>query len=145
MTALHTRIALFAATAGLAAGGMMLATPASAGTIPGGDEDICGVQLCLTFNSNGEGSEWYSDTPEVSDLGGAQFGQGPTTSGGNCIGCLVKNNAAWGANGGYQSVYVYVNSAAYGWGAYDLIEPGGEGNLMTTYNNEASYSIYYRG
>ncbi|MFF7635794.1 hypothetical protein ACFZB9_21980 [Kitasatospora sp. NPDC008050] len=145
MTALRTRITLFAATAALAGGGLLLATPASAGTIYSNGQDICGVQLCLTYNSNGAGSEWYTYGTQENDLAGETFGQGPTSSGGNCLGCPVKNNAAWGANGGYQDVYVYVNSAAYGWGAYDVIQPDGAGNLMTTYNNEASFSIYNYG
>jgi hypothetical protein len=143
------KIATVAGTLGLGLAGMLIAGagPASADTIGGGggDQDICGVQLCLYYYNDDEGAMWYSDAPQWNDLAGQTFGYGPTSSGGEGVNAPVKNNAQSAANGGNYGVYIYVNSAAYGWGAYDYLPSGDIGNLATTWNNEASYSIYYNG
>lgn len=141
------KLATVAGTLGLGLAGVLVsgAGPASADTIGGSDQDICGMQLCLYYYNDAMGGMWYSDDSQWSDLAGQTFGWGPTTSGGDGVGSPVKNHAQSAANGSDYGVYIYVNSAGYGWGAYDYLPSGYLGNLATTWNNEASYSIYYNG
>ncbi|MEV5510119.1 hypothetical protein [Streptomyces orinoci] len=143
MSALRSKIALFAATAGLAAGTVALATPASADVISGGsDRGLCTYRVCMSYNAGGEGAWFRSNASEQTDLAGAVFGLGAFNNSyqWNGDGLPVKNAAAWITNTGSQDIYVYVNSKAYGWGAYDVVYPLNAGDLQVTRNNEASYS-----
>lgn len=143
------RLAVVAGTIGLGLAGAVFAgaAPASADTIGGGggDQDICGVELCLYYYNDGAGAMWYSDDTQWNDLAGQTFVEGPTTSGGDGVGSQVKNHAQSAATASDTGIYIYYNSEAYGWGAYDYLMPGDIGNLVTTWNNEASYSIYNYG
>ncbi|MEE1783818.1 hypothetical protein PUR71_13000 [Streptomyces sp. SP17BM10] len=141
MSVLRSKIALFAATAGLTAGTVALATPASADVISDGSSWFCYHRICLSYNGDGDGAWWTSEASEWTDLEGQKF-HGGVMSGTewNGYGQPVKNAAAWVGNGGSQDIYVYVNSKAYGWGAYDVVYPGRAGNLQVTRNNEAAYS-----
>ncbi|MFI9325339.1 hypothetical protein ACIGXI_36965 [Kitasatospora aureofaciens] len=146
MSLLRSKIALSAATLGLAAGSLALAVPANADTIQGYSNFPCYNRICLSYHANGIGSWWTSDATEWTDLAGEKFGvgmQGSTAYQG--YGADVKNAAAWVANSGAEDLYVYVNSKAYNWGAYDVVKSTYAGNLGVTYNNEASYSIYNHG
>ncbi|MFH9355579.1 hypothetical protein [Kitasatospora sp. NPDC017646] len=142
MSVLRSKIALFAATTGLVAGTVALATPASADVISSGSAWFCYHRICLSYHGDGYGGWWTSEAPEWSDLAGQTFRpgimDGANTDG---VGQPVKNAAAWVANGGSQDIYVYVNSRSYGWGAYDVVYPGRMGDLQVTRNNEASYSV----
>lgn len=143
------RLATVAGTLGLGLAGVLVAGAgsASAATIgsSGNDQDICGYQLCLYYYNDAAGAMWASEDSQWSDLAGQTFTWGPTSSGGDGVNSPVKNHAQSAANGGDYGVYIYVNSAGYGWGAYDYLPVGALGNLVTTWNNEASYSIYYNG
>ncbi|ARF83314.1 hypothetical protein ACIG0C_33300 [Kitasatospora aureofaciens] len=143
MSVLRSKIALLSATVGLAAGTVALATPASADVITGeGDQGLCTYRVCMSYYGSGNGAWFRSNYPEVTDLAGWQFGRGAFNNSYQWSGdgLPVKNAAAWIVNTGSQDIYVYVNSKAYGWGAYDLVYPGHGGNLQVTRNNEASYS-----
>ncbi|MFD9066962.1 hypothetical protein ACFVZ3_36185 [Kitasatospora purpeofusca] len=144
---MRKKLAVLGAVIGIAASAVLVAAPAQAGTIPrNGGNPGCGLQICLSYNSDAAGGWWSSDADEWQDLSGQTFHQGFGSTAWNGVGQQIKNNAAWVCNGGYLGVYLYVNSARYGWGVHDYIEPSASGNLkgpgMVTYNNEAAYSIY---
>ncbi|MEV5505596.1 hypothetical protein [Streptomyces orinoci] len=142
MSSVRNKIALLAATAGLAVGTVALATPAGADVISGGDLQYCRYQICLSYNGDANGGWWTSNAEEWADLAGQTFHSGqrlPTLEVG--VGQPVKNAAAWVGNGGTRDIYVYVNSQRYGWGAYDVVYPGHGGDLQVTRNNEAAYSV----
>ncbi|MGW2374925.1 MULTISPECIES: hypothetical protein [Kitasatospora] len=144
MSSLRKKIALIAAASGLAVSTVALATPASADVITGGgDRGLCQYRVCMSYNGGGEGAWFRSNYAEVTDLAGWEFGLGAFNNSNqwNGDGLPVKNAAAWIVNTGSQDIYVYVNSKAYGWGAYDVVYPGNAGDLQVTRNNEASYSV----
>ena len=138
------RLAAVAGTLGLGIAGVLFAGAgaASANTIGGGgDQDFCGEELCLYYYDNGAGAMWYSDATQWNDLAGQTFIEGPTTTGDDGVGSQVKNHAQSAATTSSTGIYIYYNSEAYGWGAYDYLLPDDAGNLVTTWNNEASYSV----
>ncbi|RAG80760.1 hypothetical protein DN069_36420 [Streptacidiphilus pinicola] len=120
--------------------------PASAASIPGGAQQFCGSQICLYYHSSEQGAQWVANDAEWGDLSGQTFNaQGNFGNVWDGYGQAIRNNAASVANGGYDTVYVYVYRAVDGWGPYDSVGAGGYGNLVNTWNNEASYSIYNHG
>ncbi|MFI9783593.1 peptidase inhibitor family I36 protein [Kitasatospora sp. NPDC051984] len=141
--ALRKKLSALAIAAGISATGIATVVPANAASIPGGSQGFCGAQICLYYHSNIGGAMWAANDAEWKDLSGQTFNrQGPLGNGGDGYGLSIRNNAASVANGGYQTVYVYVYRAVDGWGPYDSVGAGGYGNLVATANNEASYSIY---
>ncbi|MFE2325771.1 peptidase inhibitor family I36 protein [Streptomyces sp. NPDC059385] len=118
------------AAAALAVAGLSLgmATPASAAGCQNG-------YVCLYYNSNLGGSYFQFDWP-ISNLGGYYF-----TSAGAGQGQYVKNNAASAYNKfttKYANVYYNSNFA----GPNDYVPPYQWINLVETYNNNASVSIF---
>jgi hypothetical protein len=141
------RIRQSAAAAALAAAGTlgMLATaaPAQADSIP---DSLCGgvidVDYCLWYNSNQMGG-WtatYQNVANWDSMPGTGYpmnfsngGQGT-----NGVGTHVKNNAASYANSHYSKTGVSYFNSNYA-GASDVAPPRVKGNLVNTYNDNASF------
>ncbi|MFI9152675.1 peptidase M23 [Streptomyces sp. NPDC053367] len=137
------RMRTSALAAALAAAGTlgMLATaaPAQADTIPDG---LCGgvidVDYCLWYNSNQLGG-WTATYENIANWGGTypwRFTDGGQGTAG--VGQVVKNNAASYANSHDSKTGLSYFNSNYA-GAYDVAPPRDKGNLVNTYNNNASF------
>ncbi|MFD8631386.1 peptidase inhibitor family I36 protein [Streptomyces sp. NPDC059533] len=104
-----------------------LAAPANATICSGGE-------FCLYYNSNLNGAKLTFDWP-VEDLAGYTFDY--SGAGG---GQWVKNNAASAQNHTQDYAGVYFNS--YFSGPFDFFKPGVSGNLVKTYNDNASVDFW---
>ncbi|GAA3501826.1 hypothetical protein GCM10019016_089330 [Streptomyces prasinosporus] len=137
---MSTRLRTSAVAAALAAAGAlgMLATaaPAQADTIP---DDLCGgvidVDYCLWYNSNQQGG-WTATYRDISNWEGWNFSNGG--QGTNGVGTPVKNNAASYANSHDSKTGVSYFNSNYA-GASDVAPPRDRGNLVNTYNDNASF------
>ncbi|MEU1370247.1 hypothetical protein ABZ454_29485 [Streptomyces sp. NPDC005803] len=141
------RIRQSAVAAAFAAAGTLsmlaIAAPAQADSIP---DSLCGgvvdSHYCLWYNSNQLGG-WTATTGNVANwdnYGGTGYpmnfsdgGQGT-----NGVGTHVKNNAASYANSDYGRTGVSYFNSNYA-GASDVAPPRDKGNLVNTYNNNASF------
>ncbi|MCX5048634.1 MULTISPECIES: peptidase M23 [unclassified Streptomyces] len=134
------RLRSSAVAAAMAAAGtfgmLVTAAPAQADTIP---DNLCGgvidVDYCLWYNSNQKGG-WtatYENIPNWVNWNFSDGGQG--TSG---VNTPVKNNAASYANSRTDKTGVSYFNSNYG-GASDVAPPRDLGNLVNTYNNNASF------
>ncbi|MEU1481384.1 peptidase M23 [Streptomyces sp. NPDC001668] len=137
------RLRTSAVAAALAAAGTlgMLATaaPAQADSIP---DDLCGgvidVDYCLWYNSNQKGG-WTATYHDIANWGGTNpwiFSDGG--QGTNGVNTPVKNNAASYANSHDSKTGVSYFNSNYA-GASDVAPPRDKGNLVNTYNNNASF------
>jgi hypothetical protein len=114
----------------------------------GGHTGMCGSVVCLYFNSpqHGWGAIWETNNLTVPNLAGQFFSFNPAApggNGGNGAGQPVKNNAGGVENDTTNATdFIYFNSSAFGWGNYDYVLPQQSGKLVTTYNNDAAFSIF---
>ncbi len=106
-----------------------------------------GIGFCLYYNSSQQGSyyRWGSSTGQVSDLAGYVY---PNNGNGNGAGQAVKNNAAsasYSISGGCvcsnDFVRVFYNSGFLG--NYDTIVSNTNKQLVSTYNENASWRAYF--
>ncbi|MBO0918428.1 peptidase M23 [Streptomyces laculatispora] len=141
------RIRQPAVAAALAAVGTlgMLATaaPAQADSIP---DSLCGGVIdshyCLWYNSNQKGG-WTATTGNVANWDNYSGNGYPMNfsdggQGTNGVGTHVKNNAASYANSDDSRTGVSYFNSNYA-GASDVAPPRDKGNLVNTYNNNASF------
>lgn len=130
----------------VAAGALgMLATaaPAQADSIP---DSLCGgvidIHYCLWYNSNQKGG-WTATYENVADWGNMNGTGYPMNfsdggEGTNGVATHVKNNAASYANSHYSKTGVSYFNSNYA-GASDVAPPRDKGNLVNTYNENASF------
>ncbi|MER5664740.1 peptidase M23 [Streptomyces mirabilis] len=134
------RIRTSAVAAALATAGalsmLVTAAPAQADSIP---DDLCGgvidVDYCLWYNSGQKGG-WTATYENIPNWSGWNFSDGGQGSSG--VGTPVKNNAASYANSRDDKTGVSYFNSNYA-GASDAAAPRTKGNLVNTYNNNASF------
>ncbi|MFJ5777711.1 peptidase M23 [Streptomyces sp. NPDC093094] len=132
--------ALAAALAAVGTLGVLAtAAPAQADSIP---DSLCGgvvdSDYCLWYNSGQKGG-WTATYHDVANWGGDlpwRFTDGGEGTAG--VGQVVKNNAASYANSHDSKTGVSYFNSNYA-GAYDVAPPRDKGNLVNTYNNNASF------
>ncbi|MET8584824.1 peptidase M23 [Streptomyces collinus] len=128
------RAGVVAAALGLSM--LVTAGGAHADSIP---DNLCGgvidVDYCLWYNSNQKGG-WTSTYENISNWANWNFSDGG--QGTNGIGTPVKNNAASYANSRDDKTGVSYFNSNYA-GASDVAPPRDLGNLVKTYNNNASF------
>lgn len=114
----------------------------------GGHTGMCSSVVCLYFNSPGHnwGAIWQNNNLTVPDLAGQFFSfnpGAPNGAGGSGAGVPVKNNAGGVENDTTNATdFIYFNSQRFGWGNFDYVLPQQSGELVTTKNNDAAFSIF---
>ncbi|MET8584823.1 hypothetical protein ABZX39_28695 [Streptomyces collinus] len=132
----RTSAAALAVAAASTLGMLATAAPAQADSIP---DNLCGgvidVDYCLWYNSNQKGG-WTATYENISNWAGWNFSDGG--QGTNGVNTAVKNNAASYANSRDDKTGVSYFNSNYA-GASDVAPPRDLGNLVKTYNNNASF------